>query len=130
MAPLPVAEYAPWGNAQLTFRVGTGVYVPEPATGNAIETKTPLEYLASVTPASGDWTAAPGSDTTVWQLQGRLLSPSVLDPRITNGSEAEALINGVRGRFLLTTDMRMDAAHRRDLRQSISGTFRVTGGPS
>jgi hypothetical protein len=40
------------------------------------------------------------------------------------------VINGYRGRFELIFDLAMDSAHRRDLRQSIEGTFRVVGGPT
>lgn len=127
---LPVADYAPWGNTQLKFYVGNGTLTTDPRTGNRIELTEPLEYLASMAPDSGNWKAEPGSDPTTWTLQGRLLSPSTLDPRITNGSEAEALVNGLRGRFLLTLDLQMDAFHRADLRQALRGTFQVIGGLS
>ena len=59
-----------------------------------------------------------------------MLSPATLDPRITNGTQAEAVINGYHGRFELVFDLAMDSYHRADLRQSIEGTFRVIGGPT
>jgi len=58
------------------------------------------------------------------------LSPARLDLRITNGSQAEAIINGYHGRFELVFDLAMDNAVYRDIRQSIQGTFRVIGGPT
>lgn len=125
-----VSAYAPWGNAQLAFEVGTGFASTDPATGNAVQTTETLEYLAALTLSAPNWTPESGVDNTSYSCRGRLLSPSVLDPRITNGSQAEAVINGYRGRFELVFDLTMRAAHRRDLRQPIEGTFRVIGGPT
>jgi hypothetical protein len=51
-----------------------------------------------------------------------------LDPRITNGSQAVATINGLVGRFELVFDLNMDQAAQIDIRQMVQGTFRVTGG--
>lgn len=124
-----IASYAPWGNAELAFRLGTGFATVDPATGNAVQSTETVEYLAALAVEAPQWEGKPGSDETVYRCQGRLLSPSVLDPRITNGAQADATINGTRGRFELTFDLAMDAAHRRDLRQSVQGTFRVIGGP-
>lgn len=124
-----INAYAPWGNAQLSFEVGTGFASTDPATGNAIQSTEIVEYLAALTLQSPAWKAESGIDSTTYSCRGRLLSPARLDPRITNGSQAEAVINGYRGRFELVFDLAMDAAHYRDLRQSIEGTFRVIGGP-
>lgn len=123
-----VSAYAPWGNAQLSFRVPTGTTTTDPATGNAIQSTETVEYLATLTLETPNWTGKPGADETVYPCRGRLLSPSTLDNRIVNGSQAEATINGARGRFELTFDLTMVAANRVDLRQLIQGTFRVTGG--
>jgi hypothetical protein len=68
-------------------------------------------------------------DNSTYACTGRLLSPARLDPRITNGSQAEATINGYHGRFELVFDLAMDNAVYRDIRQSLQGTFRVIGGP-
>lgn len=125
-----VASYAPWGNAQLAFEVGTGFATTDPTTGNAIQSTEVVEYLAALTLQAPAWTPEGGVDNTTYSCRGRLLSPATLDPRITNGTQAEAVINGYRGRFELVFDLAMDAYHRGDLRQSIEGTFRVIGGPS
>ncbi|MGA0848072.1 MAG: hypothetical protein ACO3PY_05655 [Pontimonas sp.] len=123
-----IAAYAPWGNAQLAFEIATGVTTTDPATGNAVQSTELVEYLAALSLQAPSWKAEPGADTTTYSCRGRLLSPAILDPRITNGSQAEAVINGTRGRFELVFDLGMDAYHRRDLRQQIQGTFRIVGG--
>ncbi|NBT76594.1 MAG: hypothetical protein EBT15_11660, partial [Betaproteobacteria bacterium] len=122
--------YAPWGNAQLAFELGTGFASTDPATGNAVQTTETVEYLAAITLQPPNWKPEAGADNTTYSCRGRLLSPATLDPRITNGSQAEAVINGYRGRFELVFNLAMPAAQRRDLRQPIEGTFRVIGGPS
>jgi hypothetical protein len=125
-----VAAYAPWGNAQLAFEVSTGFASTDPTTGNATQSTEIVEYLAALSLQAPTWKPEAGVDSTTYSCSGRLLSPSVLDPRITNGSQADCVINGYRGRFELVFDLSMDAAHRRDLRQRIEGTFRVVGGPT
>lgn len=125
-----IASYAPWGNAQLAFEVGTGFATIDPTTGNAIQSTEVVEYLAALTLQAPTWKGEAGVDNTAYSCRGRLLSPATLDPRITNGSQAKAVINGYSGRFELVFDLAMDAAHYRDLRQSIEGTFRVIGGPT
>lgn len=123
-----IAAYAPWGNAELAFEVATSQATMDPTTGNYIFGKTTLEYLATLTLQRPDWKSSPGSDQTLYQVNGRLLSPNTLDPRITNGSQAVARINGLTGRLELIIDLSMPQAARMDIRQFIQGTFRVTGG--
>lgn len=124
-----ISNYAPWGNAQLAFEVGTGFATTDATTGNATQATETLEYLAALTLQAPAWKPEAGVDTTIYSCRGRLLSPSTLDPRITNGSQADCVINGYRGRLELVFDLAMDSVHRRDLRQTIQGTFRVVGGP-
>lgn len=128
ISPATVAAYAPWGNAELSFKLGNGSVTTDPETGNPVQLTETVEYLAALSLEAPGWTGKPGMDETAYRCQGRLLSPPVLDPRITNGTQAEARINGTRGRLELVFDLSMDAYHRRDLRQSIQGTFRVIGG--
>jgi hypothetical protein len=125
-----IANYAPWGNAQLAFEVGTGLAVVDPATGNAVQTTEIIEYLAALKLQSPNWKPESGVDNTAYSCQGRLLSPTTLDSRITNGAQANAVINGYRGRFELVFDLAMDNFAYSDLRQTIDGTFRVIGGPT
>jgi hypothetical protein len=125
-----IASYAPWGNAQLAFEVATGLTTTDPTTGNATQSTEVVEYLAALSLQPPRWTGEAGIDTTVYACEGRLLSPSVLDLRITNGSQAVATINGYRGRFELTYSLNMDQAAYRDIRQTLSGIFRVVGGPA
>jgi hypothetical protein len=130
ISPATIARYAPWGNAELAFAVGGSATSVDPATGNVVQTPEVVEYLATLTLQAPNWRPEAGADSTTYACKGRLLSPATLDPRITNGSQAEATVNGYRGRFELVFNLSMDAAHRRDLRQEIEGTFRVVGGPA
>jgi hypothetical protein len=126
--PEIIAAYAPWGNAELAFEVATSQATLDAATGNYIFSQTTLNYLAALSIQPPNWRSASGADQTLYTVTGRLLSPSTLDPRISNGSQAVARINGLVGRFELVFDLNMDQAARIDLRQMIQGTFRVTGG--
>lgn len=126
--PLPIAAYAPHGNAQLTFTVSGGTVTTDPTTGNPIASVETLDYLAAVKLSGPNWQKVEGADTTIYRCTGRLLFPAVLDPRITNGSKAAAVINGYVGRFELTFDLDMDDTVYSTVRQSITGTFRVVGG--
>lgn len=125
-----IANYAPWGNAQLAFEVGTGFATTDPATGNAIQATEVLEYLAALSLQGPSWKPEAGVDTTTYSCRGRLLVPATLDPRITNGSQADCVINGYRGRFELVFDLSQVRGSYRDLRQTIEGIFRVVGGPT
>jgi hypothetical protein len=123
-----IANYAPWGNAQMAFEVGGTVLTTDPDTGNTVQNIQTVEYLAALKLEAPSWDGQPGADNSTYRCTGRLLSPDRLDTRITNGSQAEAIINGYRGRFELVFDLDMDAAAYQDIRQSIQGTFRVIGG--
>lgn len=127
-----IAKYAPHGNAQLTFTLNKEVYVTDSATGNTItetaETES-IDYLAAINLQQPQWKDEAGVDNTAYICEGRLLTPATLDTRITNGSQADAIINGYEGRFELIFNLAMDRNHYSDLRQTIQGTFRVIGGP-
>lgn len=125
-----VAKYAPWGNAQLAFELGTGYATTDLATGNAVQTTEVVEYLAALSLQAPAWKGETGTDNTTYSCKGRLLSPSTFDPRITNGSQATCVINGYQGRFELVFDLTMPQVSQRDLRQNIEGIFRVVGGPA
>lgn len=125
------AQYAPHGNAVLSFLLSKEVYSTDAATGNTVVTATnqeKVEYLATLQLQRPNWTGEPGVDNTTYMASGRLLTPDIFDERITNGSQADATINGYRGRFELIWDLAMDKGHYQDLRQSVEGTFRVIGG--
>jgi hypothetical protein len=128
IAASTIANYAPWGNAQLAFKVGGALITTDADTGNAVQNTETVEYLAALNLEAPSWEGQPGADNSTYRCTGRLLSPDRLDTRITNGSQAEAIINGYRGRFELVFDLAMDAAAYQDIRQSIQGTFRVIGG--
>jgi hypothetical protein len=125
---LPVAAYAPWGNAELAFTVSGGTTAVDPETGNVVAAPVVLTYLAALRLQRPNVRDEPGADVTLYRCDGRLLSPAVLDPRITNGSEAEARVNGYLGRFVLEFDLAQDEPARPFIRQSIGGSFRVVGG--
>lgn len=122
-----ISNYAPWGNAQLAFELPTAVTTVDPATGNVIEEKEVVEYLAAISWDAPNWKAASGIDQTVYTCKGRVLSPPVLDSRIANGSQAQAIIDGCKGRFELVLHSHRGLTDT-DLRQTITGTFRVVGG--
>lgn len=122
------ASYAPWGNASLAFELPTDSAITESATGNYVPVTEVIEYLVALNIEPPSWAGKPGADETVYVCRGRLLVPSLLDSRITNGSQAQATVNGMRGRFELTFDLAADAFHYGDLRQTIQGTFRARGG--
>lgn len=124
-----VAAFAPWGNATLEFQLATHVVTDDPETGNYLPGYSVVEYLAALTISQPNWTPQPGVDQATYNCRGRLLSPSTLDPRITNGSQATAVINGIQGRFELVFDLAQDPFHYPTLRQLIAGTFRLRGGP-
>jgi hypothetical protein len=126
--PFITASYAPWGNAALAFVLPTNGATTASATGNYVPVTEVIEYLAALNIDPPNWSGKPGADETVYVCRGRLLSPSTLDPRITNGSQAAATVNGVRGRFELVFDLAPDIYHVNTLRQTIQGTFRMRGG--
>lgn len=126
-----IAQYAPHGNAILGFDLNMQAYVTDPLTGNVVtETKNQerVEYLAALRLQRPNWKGEPGVDNTVYLATGRLLTPAKFDERITNGTQADATINGYRGRFELIWDLTMDVGAYTDIRQSVEGTFRVIGG--
>lgn len=145
--PDTIAAYAPHGNAELSFEVGsvggpltpvkdpeTGNYilapVIDPHTGNYTEPFEKLEYLAAGNLEAPNWKPQEGVDSTTYGFRGRLLSPSRLDPRLTSGMQGEATINGVKGRFELVFDLAQlhSPVVNNDTRQSILGKFVVIGG--
>ena len=80
-----LASYAPWGNAQLAFEVGSGTATTDPATGNPVQTTETLEYLASLSLQAPSWKPESGVDSTVYTCRGRLLSPSTSSRIEVNG---------------------------------------------
>lgn len=121
-------NHGTWGNAFLTFKVSGLATVEDPETGNPVPLEEELCYQAALKMQGPNWKGQEGVDMTTYNCQGRVLSPHVLDPRITNGSQAEAVINGYKGRFELVFDLQVDQASAAYVRQNIQGTFRVIGG--
>ena len=127
-----IANYAPHGNAVLRFQLPK-VWQVDPKTGNRysdLKAREILEYLATINLQRPNWKGQEGVDNTTYSCSGRLLHPVKFDSRITNGTQAEATINGYEGRFELIWDLTMDQSHRQDLRTLVEGTFRVIGGPA
>lgn len=126
-----IAQYAPHGNAVLAFDLNKEVYAVDPQTGNTIiepAEQERVEYLAALNLQRPQWTGQSGVDNTVYLCSGRLLTPAQFDARITNGAQAEATINGYKGRFELIWPLAMDKEFYTDIRQAVEGTFRVVGG--
>jgi hypothetical protein len=125
---VPTSNYGTWGNATLTFLVSGLATVDDPETGNPVPLLERLTYQAALRIQRPNWTGQDGADMTTFQCSGRLLAPATLDPRITSGSQAEAVINGHQGRFELRVDISVNRAALTAIRQAIEGTFRVIGG--
>lgn len=128
--PIPaatIAAFHPWGNAQLTFKVSGGLAGTDAATGDPVTLDQTVEYLASITLSQPDWQKGDGADQTLYGCDGRLLDPQAFDERITNGSQAQAVINGYQGRLELTFDLSMERHAAPIIGQSFKGKFRVTG---
>ena len=126
-----IAQYAPHGNAVLAFDLNMPAYSIDPESGNTVvsqKNQERVEYLAALNLQRPQWKGEPGVDNTTYLATGRLLTPAKFDERITNGTQADATINGYRGRFELIWDLTMDKGHYTDTRQSVEGTFRVIGG--
>ena len=126
-----IAQYAPHGNAVLAFDLNMPAYSVDPESGNTVvsqKNQERVEYLAALNLQRPQWKGEPGVDNTTYLASGRLLTPVKFDERITNGTQADATINGYQGRFELIWDLTMDKGHYTDIRQSVEGTFRVIGG--
>ena len=126
-----IAQYAPHGNAVLAFDLNMPAYSIDPESGNTVvsqKNQERVEYLAALNLQRPQWKGEPGVDNTTYLASGRLLTPVKFDERITNGTQADATINGYQGRFELIWDLTMDKGHYTDIRQSVEGTFRVIGG--
>ena len=124
-----IADYAPHGNAVLSFSLPKA-WTNDPVTGNrvsSIKNREDLQYLAAINLQRPNWQGKEGVDNTTYMCSGRLLTPVLFDERITNGSQADATINGYRGRFELIWDLTADKEHRQDTRTLVEGTFRVIG---
>jgi len=124
-----IKKFCPWGNAQLTFAIGAGILSEDSETGNYYQSTVEREYLAYLNIQPPSWDPKFGVDHTTYQCKGRLLNPCQLDDRITNGSQANAIVNGVYGRFELTFPLAIINNFYKDIRQEISGIFRKIGGP-
>lgn len=124
-----IDAYAPWSNAVLRFSVGTDVTAIDPDTLNVIETQEILTYVAALQPAPPRSDNSAGANDNRYAVKGRLLSPTFLDVRITNGSQAACTLNGMEGRLEISFDLAMDSFHRASIRQEIRGNFTVIGGP-
>ena len=125
-----IANYAPHGNAVLRFSLPKAWQI-DPVTGNTvspIKNQEELQYLAAINLTKPNWQGKEGVDNTAYMCSGRLLTPVEFDARITNGSQAQATINGYDGRFELVWDLTADKYHRQDTRTLVEGTFRVIGG--
>jgi hypothetical protein len=93
-------------NAILTFSVPTGQLIMDPATGNVIPEVAPLTVKAYLAPDGVQSNYAPEDNTpgvndASERMSGRMTEPQQVPLQISNLSEADAVINGQPGRFLL-----------------------------
>lgn len=129
MTSTPSKVYGQWANAELTFTVTDGLTGEEnPRTGNPVVLTREITYQAALKVQRPRWEKEPGVDVNTFRCSGRLLTPAELDPRISSGSKAVAVINGRRGRFTLEEDISPLIPGRPVLRQPIEGSFEVIGG--
>ncbi len=122
--------FAPYSCATLTFMVETGNFIYDPATGNYISEIVPISYSAwlKVMPPNQFWN--PGIDFSTYLLEGRLISPTIFDPKIQNGAEAKAIFNGYKGRFVYKVDLDIPPFYTNsgEVNDHIQGTFFIVGG--
>lgn len=131
MTPVAAAKnFGHHANAELTFEVNGQVVDTDPETGNPVPRQEAITYLAALKLQAPRHESQPGADMSTYNCSGRLLDPPTLDPRISGGSQAAALINGVHGRLELAFDLAADRQMAAFIRQTIQGTFRVIGGAS
>jgi hypothetical protein len=129
MSTLPAAKhFGHHANAELTFAVNGQVLDLDPVTGNPVPRQEEITYLAALRLQAPRQESQPGADMTTYNCSGRLLVPATLDSRISGGSHAKALINGVHGRLELSFNLDADRQMAAFIRQPIAGKFRVIGG--
>jgi hypothetical protein len=121
-------NYRPWGNAVMVFTVGSGLAF-DPATRNVIQVPTELKYLAALNlQGASSGGSGSGASTNVYRVTGMLLTPTAFDTRIISGSQAEAVINGFRGKFDLEFDINAKPQYTAEISAVVQGTFRTFGG--
>lgn len=128
----PTTGMAPWTNSTLIFSVDTGKGHIDPETGNYIPILEQITYTAFLKIQEPGYDEKQGADVTAYQVSGRILSPSVLDERIQNGAQAEAVVNGRKGRFEFRLPLNQMGFTYPILRQQIQGLFHIagSGGPN
>lgn len=119
---------APWSNSVLRFKVETDQGHVDPETGNYTPILETLTYAAYLQIQPPNYQEKQGVDVTAYTVNGRLLNPSVLDKRIQNGAQAEAEVNGFKGRFEFRFPLQPQSFSYPVLRQQITGIFHVMGG--
>lgn len=125
-----INRFAGWANAELSFQVATNTLTEDPKTGNLVPDYVTLTYIAALNIEVPRYEASEGVDRSTFQCKGKLLEPVQLDSRLFNGSIGVARINRMYGKFELIIDPSLDPDFYQDLRQTISGTFKVDGGPN
>lgn len=125
--------YGPFSNGTISFQVGdnTSSWSEDPTTGNYVPGPShtiTLTYEVALTLSPSQNNNAPGAELVQYYCQGKLLSPTTLDPRITVGLVGTATLNGLEGRFILTDrGINTNPSYRPTLRQTLAGTFEHVG---
>lgn len=93
-------------NAILTFSVANGQLTVDPNTGNVMPAVEPLTIKAYLKPSNvqgnkAPQATAPGVSAATEEMQGYAVDPMAMPVRINNLAEADAVIDGKSGRFII-----------------------------
>jgi hypothetical protein len=121
-------------NAFLTFHLPTGQTAIDPDTGNVISVLGDLDIECFLQPqgvqANKSVDASPGVQTPSESMTGRMTNPIALPSSIPVIAEADAIIGGREGKFLLRIPTQDVWGIRDVLGDKIYGTFTAVSGAS
>lgn len=122
-------------NANLTFHLPTGQIVTDPETGNVTPVLGDLVVEAYLKPDGVQANRAvqdtsPGVQTPIEIMSGRMVNPMFVPPAIPDLAEADAIIGGRTGKFLIRVPTQSVWGDREILGDKIYGTFTLIKGTS
>ena len=122
-----MGSYSPFDNATLTFKVYAS-FTFDPTTGNRVQNNVDEPYVCNIQLNSQSTENKEGINQVDTRCTGKLLAPSVFSSKIKAGMTADAIINGVTGKFrILDLGTNIIPYARVTQFQSFSGIFEQTG---
>lgn len=122
-------------NATLTFHLPTGQVITDPETGNVTPILGDLVVEAYLKPDGVQANRAvndtsPGQQTPSEVMSGRMVNPQFLPPSISDLTQADAIIGGRTGKFLIRVPTQSAWGDREILGDKIYGSFTLVKGAS